>query len=535
MTSPLPDRPDLQFERKQAKHLLRAYVGGDPAAVARMRAHVSGLEGGTPPTLADAQFVIARERGFDNWPKLKAHIDATQPLARHAERFLRAVGDGQLAVARRVIAQYPAVARHSIHTAAALGDAEGVADWLARDATLATAPGPVDAWPPLIFACASPFHPVSPSHAASSVRTVELLLDRGADANTFMLFDSQDGEAKIPVLYWASVRNNVPVVRILVDRGAEVNDGESVYHAAELNHRDCLDLLLAHGADISNRHPHWKNTPLYFLCGHDEDEGGGAAWAQGVRWLLEHGADPNVTSGDNQETPLHLAAASTRKLVVAGWMLAHGANPDQPRADGRTAYVQAVRSGNVAMVDLLRAHGAQTTGTTDVDELLGACMRADTAAAHAIAERRPDIIARLLEEERGMLVQTIHEDRIDSLRLMVALGFDLSWEGEWGGTALHVAAWLGKPAFVRVLIDLGAPVNVRDSRFGSSPLGWAAHGSTNSHKADADYVVVVDALIDAGADYASSVNQENEPPQSMGSRAVVKRLRERGFLPSTTA
>ncbi|MGH8567819.1 MAG: hypothetical protein ACREXU_07320, partial [Gammaproteobacteria bacterium] len=64
--SHLPARPSLEQLRKQAKERLKA-----------MRAAGSGV------TLADAQLALAREVGFDSWPKLVHHIESLQS----AERF----------------------------------------------------------------------------------------------------------------------------------------------------------------------------------------------------------------------------------------------------------------------------------------------------------------------------------------------------------------------------------------------------------------------------------------------------------------
>ena len=51
----LPDRPNIRHLRDQAKTLLRF---------------------GTAPTLADAQFQVARQYGFPSWPKLKLHVES---------------------------------------------------------------------------------------------------------------------------------------------------------------------------------------------------------------------------------------------------------------------------------------------------------------------------------------------------------------------------------------------------------------------------------------------------------------------------
>ena len=97
------------------------------------------------------------------------------------------------------------------------------------------------------------------------------------------------------------------------------------------------------------------------------------------------------------------------------------------------------------------------------------------------------------------------------------------------GTPLHHAAWRGNTALVRTLLVLGAPVNVRDGQYGSSPLGWAAHGSANFRSADADYVTIVDLLLDAGATNEFATNNWGEPPANLGSDAVAARLVERGL------
>ena len=97
-------------------------------------------------------------------------------------------------------------------------------------------------------------------------------------------------------------------------------------------------------------------------------------------------------------------------------------------------------------------------------------------------------------------------------------------------TPLHWAAWNGRVELTRLLIEQGAPVNTRDASYGSSPIAWACHGSTNtSHGVDADYVAIVGQLLDAGATRAESYNRWNEAPESMACPAVVGALKERGF------
>jgi hypothetical protein len=73
-TSRLPARPSLEQLSKQAKEVLRQYRAGERAAVERFRPQLS-----QEATLADAQFIIAREYGFETWAQLKHHIEAIRP------------------------------------------------------------------------------------------------------------------------------------------------------------------------------------------------------------------------------------------------------------------------------------------------------------------------------------------------------------------------------------------------------------------------------------------------------------------------
>jgi hypothetical protein len=69
---PLPPRPNLEFEHKEAKALLRRLRAGDPDALERARARHPAIDGSPPARirLAAAQLVIAREYGFASWPRL---------------------------------------------------------------------------------------------------------------------------------------------------------------------------------------------------------------------------------------------------------------------------------------------------------------------------------------------------------------------------------------------------------------------------------------------------------------------------------
>lgn len=61
-SSPLPARPSIEQLRKRAKERLATMRATDPHA-----------------KLADAQFLLAREHGFDSWPKLVEHLSTVDP------------------------------------------------------------------------------------------------------------------------------------------------------------------------------------------------------------------------------------------------------------------------------------------------------------------------------------------------------------------------------------------------------------------------------------------------------------------------
>lgn len=73
--SELPDRPDLDQLRRQARELLRAATNGEARAVARLGAVSERV------TLSAAQLAVAREHGFPSWPALKAEVERRQRLS----------------------------------------------------------------------------------------------------------------------------------------------------------------------------------------------------------------------------------------------------------------------------------------------------------------------------------------------------------------------------------------------------------------------------------------------------------------------
>jgi hypothetical protein len=151
----LPDRPNLEQYKKQAKDLVHECRSGSPEALARLHGyHPDHTQ--APISLTSAQLVLAREHGFESWPKFAAHIETlriqrdVESLADPVTGFLIAAcvprdgsnhTSGTLEEAETILFRYPHVANANIYTAAVLGNEQAVLAFLSADTKLATAPG----------------------------------------------------------------------------------------------------------------------------------------------------------------------------------------------------------------------------------------------------------------------------------------------------------------------------------------------------------------------------------------------------------
>ena len=283
----------LESLRRQAKQLLKSARSGDAVVIERLRALLPRLASFSDDAvtreikLADVQHAMARKVGQASWRDLTRMLEQLDPLHVHAARFLKAVRDDHISVAVGIVETHPDVRRYSIHTAAAVADAEAVAAFLAADPASATRSTQPDDTEPMVYAVLTDIKDALDVSASARFDTVRHLLNAGASANASVPLG--DASSRMPVLYFPCVANNVAIARLLLERGAQVNDGESVYHAAQHNHRECLEVLREFGADLSSRHASFGNTPLYFLATHRESNPLAAQVTLGMQWLLEHG------------------------------------------------------------------------------------------------------------------------------------------------------------------------------------------------------------------------------------------------------
>lgn len=533
-----PEAPSFERVREAAKQLTRECRTGDATALQRVRAQLPRLaalshaEAAASVKLADVQHALAREAGVANWAALKLLVQSQEPVIAQHARFLRALREGDLETMRVVLEKFPQVTGTSIHTACAACDDAAVARWLAKDASLVNSGLPPLGWTPLDCLAASPAFQIDDARRAGAVAIGRRLLAAGADANTFTLAHPGDANSKLTVLYRASELGNAGLVKLLLEHGANPNDGESTYHAAERDHRDVLELLLAHGAEISAAHQPWNNTILFFLAGYRSDHPHSGRARRGMEWLLEHGADPNVPSYESRETPLHRLTEYGHPVETLRMFLVHGADPKRARADGRTPYELAMRVGHTAAAEFFRSLGCAVEPLRPVDAFLHACAIGDEATARRAFEEHADLRDQVRALAHHALIFAAETGNAAAVRIFATLGLQLDQEGPWGGTPLHQAAWRGLVPVVRELLAAGAPIDVRDKTYGSTPLAWAAHGSQHCRDADEDYVRVIDLLLEAGSQREPSYNKWKEPPEALASDAVADHLRLRGFAPA---
>ncbi|MHB1931347.1 MAG: ankyrin repeat domain-containing protein, partial [Acidimicrobiales bacterium] len=423
--------------------------------------------------------MIARELGFASWPQLEAAVAAqvTGP-ERQAEALVAASIGGRLCEAQGILAAVGDIARYSLEAAAVLGDSERVGERLAVDPAVAVAIDEVRGWPPLLYACYSPWHRIDPARGAGMARVVRLLLGAGASPNT----NNGARQGYRSALKGSIELNNPDVAGVLLAAGADPDQGRPVAEAAGLRDHRCLELLLSHGAKVVAGT--WTVGAAVF-----------ADDAHAVSVLLEAMAGGSGRVAREATEALPDAAADASVGVVAA-LLAAGAEPnayDEHR--GMSALRRAVRTGNHETAALLAGRGAPDD-STDVDRFLGACRRADREAAGRLLGEHPDLRDRLTDDDRAAVVEAAGSASVAAVGLMLDLGFSPGARDDSGEQPLHAAAYAGNADAVRLLIDAGADVDAREARFDSTPLAPATVGSGERAGRPGDWIEVIRSLVD---------------------------------------
>ena len=505
----LPRRPGLERYKEQAEELLRACKAGDPEALRRLRAHARRSDV-TPPAniaLADAQFVIAREHGFESWPKFARHIETVTVSAAapedHVAAFIEAASAprdghaaGTLAEADMILQRHPDLGRGNIYVAALLADEATVRDLLDRDARTATATGGPFEWDALTYLCFSRYLRLDASRSDAFVRTARALLDAGASARTGW-YETVDHPKPRPLfesaIYGAAgVARHPGLTRLLLERGADPNDEETPYHAPETTDNTTLRILLDSGRLNADS---LTTMLLRKVDWHDPD---------GLRLVLERGADPNRMQPWGHSA-LHHAVRRDNSVAMIELLLAHGADPSLPDVrDARSASAMAARRGRADVLALFQQRG--TSALAGVDRLIAACALDDRETARALIAAEPALRSELVAQGGRLLAEFAGVGNTAGVRNLLDCGVSpaalYEGDGYFGiaadSTALHVAAWRAWPDVVRELIARGTPVNAVDGK-GRTALALAVKACVDSFWTERRSPESVKALLDAGA------------------------------------
>jgi hypothetical protein len=494
LPEPLPERPNLEQLKKQAKSLLRAAQLNDAPAIQRFAAlpafakMSAGERASLTYALHDAQSVIAREYGFPSWNALREEVEARLLTFDAAvDEFVRCATGSALGRAKRLLELFPNIASATLQTSLVLGDAAAVDARLRERPGLATEPGGPQNWEPLLYACHTCMHRDAPARIEGLLTIVRQLCELGANPNAEYHFN---WHKELPrTALWAALCEvrHLPLAEVLLEAGANPTDGVSAHIVSSFGNLAALELLSRFGMD-ANGIPGGVPPLVYMM-----------EWARdpaGPRWLLEHGADPNLAWGDAGEAPLHVAARRWDVALVE-LLVWHGADPLKPRSDGRTPHTLAELYGNHDIAVWLLEHGAKDELST-LERFASCCGRGDRAAAEAILGVHPGLRAELRPEHHLMLFRPAESGNVAALETMLACGFDANAKDKDGVTALHRAAMAGHPEAVRVLLAFGAPVNALDGMFSATPLVWAVQGRGHPQPGS-DHVEVARLLIAAGS------------------------------------
>jgi ankyrin repeat protein len=520
---PLPARPSLEQYKKQAKELLKFCHTADAEALRRVRANHPRFAKYSETelqnarlALADVHLVIAREHGFESWPKFAQRIEVINlemaarenPLAAFIEA---AIWHGTLDAAEAILAAHPEIARSSIHAAAILGDAAAVRRLIAVDPKCATRKEKPYGGDALVYLCLSKYLRLDKARSAAFVRAATALLDAGADPNTGFQSKGDYPEFETALYGAAGVAQHAELTRLLLERGADPNEEETPYHAPESFDNSAIRVLVESGKLNE------ESLTTMLLRKADMHD------YEGMKYLLEHGADPNRMTRWGY-TALQQALRRDNARANIDVMLDHGADPTlKNESDGKSGIAMAARRGRIDVLESSARRGFPMPMPYDGVEhlIVSVCAaRGGMAGARAFIEQFQHLanaatlpksnelraISELLAEGSTLLAEFAGNGNTKGVQQLLNLGVpvDTRYEGDpyfdiaKGSTALHVAAWKAYPETVKSLIERGAPVNVQDAK-GRTPLMLAVQACVDSYWTNRRSPESVEALLQAGA------------------------------------
>jgi ankyrin repeat protein len=313
---------------------------------------------------------------------------------------------------------------------------------------------------PLFYLAYARHDPASEADAVTGA--ARLLLDAGGDPNAGYLWQGMPypftvltgvfGEGDLGPVRQPRHPHSLALARVLLEAGADPNHAQALYNRMFEPGNDHLELLFEFGLGTGDGGP-WRKR-----LGDAVDAPSELVRGQ-LHWAITHGM-----------------AARVRLLVT------HGADLTSPFDDGSTVAELAATTGHPHLIDDLVAHGASRPSLGPADAFITAVLAADRVVVGQLRLNHPGLVDEIRATRPALVTWAAACGRPGAVELLVELGFDVNAKGRtdvpsdqpWQ-TALHRAAESGDLELARTLLRLGADPDIRDQRFGSTPLGWARY------------------------------------------------------------